>query len=152
MSDETKAILMNKDVIEEELRTLKSEYFTSQNSTFSKNEFDIFGSMKDDSTKVRYLNNKSHRENEKDKFQVLSVNKKIDIFDFTEKLQLITSSLAESMHKINCDYDMPIYQVASINEKLHKNDFIRRFYEGISRLFGNHSDLARSKGCYDALF
>lgn len=114
---------MNKDVIEEELRTLKSEYFTSQNSTFSKNEFDIFGSMKDDSTKVRYLNNKSHRENEKDKFQVLSVNKKIDIFDFTEKLQLITSSLAESMHKINFDYDMPIYQVASINEKLHKNDY-----------------------------
>lgn len=115
---------MNKDVLEEQLRSLKSEYFTSSNSTLSsKVDFDIFGSMKDDPTQVKYLNNKSHRENEKDKFQILNINKKIDIFDFTEKLQLITSSLNEAMHKIKFDYDMPIYKVASINEKLHKTDF-----------------------------
>ena len=115
---------MDKDVLEEQLRSLKSEYFTSSNSTLSsKVYFDIFGSMKDDPTQVKYLNNKSHRENEKDKFQILNINKKIDIFDFTEKLQLITSSLNEAMHKIKFDYDMPIYKVASINEKLHKTDF-----------------------------
>lgn len=115
---------MDKDVLEEQLRSLKSEYFTSSNSTLSsKVDFDIFGSMKDDPTQVKYLNNKSHRENEKDKFQILNINKKIDIFDFTEKLQLITSSLNEAMHKIKFDYDMPIYKVASINEKLHKTDF-----------------------------
>ena len=115
---------MDKDVLEEQLRSLKSEYFTSSNSTLSsKVDFDIFGSMKDDLTQVKYLNNKSHRENEKDKFQILNINKKIDIFDFTEKLQLITSSLNEAMHKIKFDYDMPIYKVASINEKLHKTDF-----------------------------
>ena len=115
---------LDKDVLEEQLRSLKSEYFTSSNSTLSsKVDFDIFGSMKDDPTQVKYLNNKSHRENEKDKFQILNINKKIDIFDFTEKLQLITSSLNEAMHKIKFDYDMPIYKVASINEKLHKTDF-----------------------------
>ena len=115
---------MDKDALEEQLRSLKSEYFTSSNSTLgSKIDFDIFGSMKDDPTQVKYLNNKSHRENEKDKFQILNINKKIDIFDFTEKLQLITSSLNEAMHKIKFDYDMPIYKVASINEKLHKTDF-----------------------------
>lgn len=114
---------MNREVIEEELRNLKSEYFTTQNSMFSKNEFDIFGAMKDDSTQVRYLNNKSHREHEKDKFQVLNVNKKIDIFDFTEKLQAIVGSLNEAMRKITFDYNMPIYQVASVNEKMHKTDY-----------------------------
>ncbi len=115
---------MDKDVIEEQLRSLKSEYFTSSNSTLSsKVDFDIFGSMRDDPTQVKYLNNKSHRENEKDKFQILNINKKIDIFDFTEKLQLMTSSLNEAMHKIKFDYDMPIYKVGSINEKLHKTDF-----------------------------
>ena len=115
---------MDKEVIEEQLRSLKSEYFTSSNSTLSsKVDFDIFGSMRDDPTQVKYLNNKSHRENEKDKFQILNINKKIDIFDFTEKLQLITSSLNEAMHKIKFDYDMPIYKVGSINEKLHKTDF-----------------------------
>ena len=115
---------MDKDVIEEQLRSLKSEYFTSSNTTLSsKVDFDIFGSMRDDPTQVKYLNNKSHRENEKDKFQILNINKKIDIFDFTEKLQLMTSSLNEAMHKIKFDYDMPIYKVGSINEKLHKTDF-----------------------------
>ena len=115
---------MDKDVIEEQLRSLKSEYFTSSNTTLSsKVDFDIFGSMRDDPTQVKYLNNKSHRENEKDKFQILNINKKIDIFDFTEKLQQMTSSLNEAMHKIKFDYDMPIYKVGSINEKLHKTDF-----------------------------
>lgn len=112
---------MNKDVLEETLRGLKSEYFTSNSSI--KTDFDIFGAMKDDSSNVRYLNNKSHRENEKDKFKILNVNKKIDIFDFTEKLQMVYSSVNESMHKITSNYDMPIYKVISINEKLHKTDY-----------------------------
>ena len=60
--------------------------------------------MKDGSTTVRYLNNKSHREIEKDKFLILNINKKIDVFDFTEKLQMATSSLKEAMHKITLDY------------------------------------------------
>lgn len=115
---------MDKDVIEDQLRSLKSEYFTSSNSMISgKVDFDIFGSIKDDATQVKYLNNKSHRENEKDKFQILNINKKIDIFDFTEKLQMIASSLKEAMHKIKLDCDMSIYQVVSINERLHKTDY-----------------------------
>lgn len=112
---------MDKDVIEELLRSLKSEYFT--NTNVSKNDFDIFGSMKEDSTLVRYLNNKSHRENEKDKFQILNINKRVDIFDFTEKLQMIASSLNESLHKIQSNYDMPLYKVISVNEKLHPTDY-----------------------------
>lgn len=112
---------MDKDAIEELLRSLKSEYFTTNSSI--KTDFDIFGSMKEDSTQVKYLNNKSHRENEKDKFNILNVNKKIDIFDFTEQLQSILSSIKETMCKITSSFDMPIYKVVPINEKLHKTDY-----------------------------
>lgn len=112
---------MDKDVIEELLRSLKSEYFT--NANVSKSDFDIFGAMKEDSTTVKYLNNKSHRESEKDKFQILDVNKKIDIFDFTEKMQMIAASLNESLHKIKSNYDMPLYKIVSVNEKLHSTDY-----------------------------
>ncbi len=114
--------VMNRDEIDELLRNLKSEYFRTS-PTLIKNEFDIFGSMKNDSTVVKYLNNKSHRENEKDKFLILDVNKKIDVFDFTEKLQSIVGSLAESMHKIQTNYDIPIYKVVAVNEKLHPKDY-----------------------------
>ena len=115
---------MDKDVIDELLRNLKSEYFTTSNSSKSKNDFDIFGAMKEDSTTVRYLNNKSHREMEKDKYSILNVNKKIDVFDFTEKLQLIVSSLKESMQKITLDYNMPIYYVEPANGKINKTDYV----------------------------
>lgn len=113
---------MDKDIIEDFLRSLKTEYFTTTKTT-TKNDFDIFGAMKDGSTTVRYLNNKSHREIEKDKFLILNINKKIDVFDFTEKLQMATSSLKEAMHKITLDYNMPIYHVAAANEKLHQTDY-----------------------------
>lgn len=112
---------MDKDVIEELLRSLKSEYFTTNSNI--KTDFDIFGSIKEDSTKIRYLNNKSHRENEKDKFNILNINKKIDIFDFTEQLQSVLSSIKEAMDKVTSSYDMPIYKVVPINEKLHKSDY-----------------------------
>ncbi len=113
---------MNKDIIDELLRSLKSEYFMSSPST-AKTDFDIFGTMKEDSTLVRYLNNKAHRESEKDKFQILNVNKKIDVFDFTEKLQSIVNSLKEAMHKITAVYDMPLYKIVAVNEKLHQTDY-----------------------------
>ena len=112
---------MDKDVIEESLRSLKSEYFT--NNSTAKTDFDIFGSMKADSTQVRYLNNKSHRECERDKFNILNINKKIDIFDFTEQLQSILGSVKEAMCKVTSSYDMPIYKIVPINEKLHKTDY-----------------------------
>ncbi len=113
---------MNKDVIEELLRNLKSEYFTTLPNS-SKNDFDIFGTMKEDSTQVKYLNNKAHRESEKDKFQILKINKKIDVFDFTEKLNSIVNSLKEATHKIKTNYDIPLYKVVEVNEKLHQNDY-----------------------------
>lgn len=114
---------MDKRIIEEQLHSLKTEYYTNSNVVNTKNDFDIFGGMKDDSTQVRYLNNKSHRENEKDKFLILNINKKIDIFDFTEKLQMTVNSIKEALNKITLDYNMPIYQVAPANEKLHQTDY-----------------------------
>ena len=115
---------MNKEAIDDLLRDLKSEYLTSTSSYSSKkNDFDIFGSMKDDSTKVRYLNNKSHRENEKDKYQILDINKKIDVFEFTEKLGIITSLLNKAIHKIRFDCNISLYKVVPANEKVHKSDY-----------------------------
>ena len=115
---------MNKDAIDNLFRDLKSEYLTSTSSYSSKkNDFDIFGSMKDDSTKVRYLNNKSHRENEKDKYQILDINKKIDVFEFTEKLEIITSLLNKAIHKNKFDCNISLYKVAPANEKVHKSDY-----------------------------
>ena len=112
---------MDKNVLEELLSNLQREYLESEAEANS--EFDIFGGMKEDSTQIRYLNNKSHRENEKNKFMILDINKKIDIFDFTEKLQMHASLLKETIHKVTSSYDMPLYKILPVNSKLNQSDY-----------------------------
>ena len=112
---------MDKDILEELLSNLKKEYLESEEE--AKSEFDIFGGMKEDSTQIKYLNNKSHREKEKNKFMILDINKKIDIFDFTEKLQAYTSYLKETVNKVRSSYDMPLYKVIPVNSKLNQTDY-----------------------------
>ena len=113
---------MDKDVIEQVFMELKKKY--SKTALQGKDEsFDIFGAMRDDMTQVKYIGNKSHRENEKDKYQILNINKKIDVFDFTERLQMIVNSLSESLAKIKSIYDMPIYRIIPINDKVHETGF-----------------------------
>ena len=112
---------MDKAVLESLLSNLKREYVNTEAEATS--EFDIFGGMKEDSTQIRYLNNKSHRENEKNKFMILDINKKIDIFDFTEKLQMYAGLLRETVCKVQSSYDMPLYKILPVNSKLNKTDY-----------------------------
>ena len=117
---------MDKDVIEQVFMELKKEY--ARTALQGKEDtFDVFGSMRDDMTQVKYIGNKSHRENEKDKYQILNINKKIDVFDFTERLQMIVNSLNESLLKIKSVYDMPIYRIIPINNRVHTSSF--EFYK-----------------------
>lgn len=117
-----KAEDMDKDIIEEVFMNLKKEY--SKTVLQGKEDsFNVMGSMKDDMTQLKYIGNKSHRENEKDKYHILNIDKKIDVFDFTERLQLIVHSLSESFAKIKSNYDMPMYKIIPINDKVHKTGF-----------------------------
>ncbi len=111
---------MDKDIIDNLLKQLKEEYYSGGKS---EELFDIFGNQQEDYTKLKYIGSKSHRENERSKFDILNINKSIDIFDFTEKLQFVLNLLKESILKINSLYDMSIYKIVPISEKLHKNDF-----------------------------
>lgn len=113
---------MNKNALENALEMLKEEY--SKDALYIDTEtFDIFGSMADDSRKIKYLGNRSHRETEKSKFKILNINKKIDVFDFTEKMQGIVSYIEGAVPKITSPYDMSLYKVVPITEKIQENAF-----------------------------
>ena len=112
---------MDKDEIEKVFMSLKKQY--SKTSLQGEDSFDVLGATKDDLTQVKYIGNKSHRENEKDKYQILNINKKIDVFDFTERLQMIVNSLNESLAKIRSIYDMSIFKIIPINDKVHEKGF-----------------------------
>lgn len=113
---------MDKDSLETALTTLQNE-FNKSRLYIDSDAFDIFGSIEEDSRKIRYIGNKSHRETEKNKYKLLNINKKIDVFDFTERLQFILSNIEEAMKKIKSTYDFPIYKLVQISENIKENCF-----------------------------
>lgn len=113
---------MNKNKIENALDELKEEF--NQNRLYIDSEtFDIFGNIDNDSRKIKYIGSRSHRENDKSKFRILNINKKIDVFDFTEKLLSIISYIEGAIPKVTSKYDMPLYKVTPITENLEEDSF-----------------------------
>lgn len=113
---------LNKRALENTLQELKEE-FNNNRLHIESETFDIFGNVENDSRKVKYIGNRSHRENEKSKFKILNINKKIDVFDFTEKLQSIVSFLEGAVPKSKAEFDFSLYKVSQITEKVKEQSF-----------------------------
>lgn len=113
---------MNKNKIGDALKELKEEF--NKNRLYIDSEvFDIFGNIDNDNRKIKYIGSRSHRENEKSKFRILNINKKIDVFDFTEKILSTISFIEGAIPKITSKYDMPLYKVVPITENIEENNF-----------------------------
>lgn len=113
---------LDKDVIEEVLLDLKDQ-FNNNKQHIESETFDIFGNMVDDATVLKYIGSRSHRENEKSKFKILNINKRIDVFDFTEKLQSVISYIEGAIPKGRAEYDFSLYRVSQITEQIDSNYF-----------------------------
>lgn len=112
---------LDKDAIEETLEDLK-EQFDNNKLYIDSETFDIFGNISDDTT-IKYIGNRSHRENEKSKFRILNINKNIDVFDFTEKLQSTISFIEGAIPKGKAEYDFSLYKVSQITEQIDEQAF-----------------------------
>lgn len=113
---------LNKHALEDILIDLKDE-FNDNRLYIDSESFDIFGDVGDDSRKVKYIGSRSHRENEKSKFKILNINKKIDVFDFTEKLQSIITYIEGAIPKVKAEYDFSLYKVSQITEQVKEDSF-----------------------------
>ena len=108
---------MDQNAIKNCLDLLKEE-FDKNRLYIDEDTFDIFGNIDDASRKIKYIGNKTHRENERNKYKVLNINKQIDIFDFTEKLHSIVNYIDGAMPKIKSEYDMSLYKLVTISEQI----------------------------------
>ena len=113
---------LNKLALESSLEKLKKDFNKNRLITDAET-FDIFGSVDDDSRKLKYIGSRGHRENEKNEFKILNINKKIDVFDFTEKLQSIITYLEGATPKMTAQYDFSLYKVCQITEKVKEQSF-----------------------------
>lgn len=84
--------------IEKTLKALKQEYNKNIEDIVEK-DFDIFGNIAQDKTKIKVLNNSKHREIEKDKFNILAVNSETTLEEYKENIDNYRKLLIESMRK-----------------------------------------------------
>lgn len=121
-------VKVSDEKIVELLEELKQEAKQAE-KLYSSEEYDIFGSVSEDKTKIRVLGGNKHRETEKDKFQILGINKEITLTEFKETLKKIEATLASSFQKVKNVIDMPIYKVTAREEKIDLYGY-NRYYLG----------------------
>ena len=107
----TKSNELNKEQeekIKTELDNLKKSYENDIDLIKSK-DFDIFGGMSEDKTKIKMINNQKHREVEKDKYNVLSITPQTEESIYIDNLRNYLKLIKEAFCKIKSPYETNIY-------------------------------------------
>ncbi len=95
---------------EESLQKLKEEA-QKERILFNQENFDLFGNVSEDRTKVQVLGGKKHRESQKDKLKILDITKNLNIEEYKEKILTILMNLQEIMRKASSPVSLPLYCV-----------------------------------------
>ena len=98
--------------LEKDLENLKKEY-EKDIKIINVKDFDIFGGLVEDHTKIKEINNTKHREIEKDKYKVLNVNLDTDIKVYTQNIESYMTLINEALNKIQTPYDMSVYGITT---------------------------------------
>ena len=102
------------------LKDLKKEAIQEKTLT-QKDEFDIFGGITHDLSKVSEINNKKHREVEKDKFNILEINKSTKQIGYKLALEKVIDNIKTALTKVVIPEDLPVYK-ATPNKLLDKKE------------------------------
>lgn len=102
--------------IENALKEIKKEAI-SEKTLSDIEEFDIFGGMNQDSTKVSKINNKKHRELPKDKYNILEINKNTKQISFKLSLERVIAYIKSALSKTVIPENISVYK-AITEEKI----------------------------------
>jgi len=98
----------NTKLLEEEIVSKLKKYKENE-LTYKKEDFDIFGSVLEDKTKIKLLGKNKHREIEKNIYKLLNINDNITASELKENLKETKENLDEIFNKLKAQIDMPIY-------------------------------------------
>ena len=106
--------------IESNLKEQKKEA-VKEKKLESEEEFDIFGGIVKDSTKTSKIDNKTHRELEKDKFNILEITKNTKQIGYKLSLEKTVENIKLALTKNVIPEDISIYKAISGEKISHKN-------------------------------
>ena len=104
--------------IEKSLKEIKKE---SIDEKALAEEYDIFGNLIEDNTKVKKIKNKKHRELPRDKYNILDVNKNTKQIGYKLTLQSIIKNITSALEKGVIPESLPVYK-AVLDDKLNNKE------------------------------
>ena len=107
--------------IETELKEIKKEA-TQEKALLENEEFDIFGGLSQDNTKISKIKNKKHRELPKDRFNILEIGKNTKQIGFKLTIENVISTVKKALEKVVIPENIPVYK-AIIDDKLDDRMF-----------------------------
>lgn len=106
-----KKLKKDEKYLEKSLKSKQKEYEQDAEAIAEK-DFDIFGNITEDNTKIKVLNHQKHREIKKDKFQVLNIHPTATTNEYQDHIHHYEKILEQAYPKMICPYDMSVYQAS----------------------------------------
>ena len=115
-----------------ELKNQKTEVTDESDDTF-----DVFGSDSAKFDKERKIGNKTHRENPRNKYQILGIKKGMKVLELKKALTDVDKELKKALTKNSLNEDLYVYfisenkidfkglMIVSLNEEKYMQDFIK---------------------------
>lgn len=105
----------NEKIKETRIEELRKQILAEKKLLESEN-FDIFGNVASDKTRINTLSNKKHRETKKDKNRILEINRNTDGKEYQEYLENIVKNIKSSLDKSSLNLEISVYSVTSEKE------------------------------------
>lgn len=96
--------------IQKNLKKLKEEYEENIEEIKSK-DFDIFGNIVEDKTKIKVLKKNKHREIEKDKYKILNIKPDVTLEEYKDNINNYYKLLKEAYGKVTTNVDFEVYKI-----------------------------------------
>ena len=90
-------------------------------NSISDEDYNIFGGIEQDGTKISKISNQKHREKHKDKFNILDIGKSSKPIGYKLTLETILENIKNGLNKVKIEEDLPVY-IALNDEKLNKKN------------------------------
>lgn len=106
--------ILKKDEKEiEKILNNKKKQYSADYEKIKEKDFDIFGNIIEDNTKIKALNNNKHREIEKDEYKILDIHLDTEIEQYKENMNNYKNILENCYNKMTAPYDMSIYKLSN---------------------------------------
>ncbi len=116
-----KKLKKDENYLEKSLKQ-KQEQYEKDFETIQAKDFDIFGSVVEDKTKIKVLNNQKHREIEKDAYKVLDIHPTTTVEEYQDNIHHYQTILKEAYGKMIAPYDISVYKISK--EPVEENKWV----------------------------